>query len=273
MNEDRAPRAIVFGFLALFLLGIGSFALAFHTFPDRLRAPFNLPPPGAANPLAFSGDFENELEGATKDTDQDGIPDIREREVYGTSPYLPDTDSDGFSDKEELDAGEDPNCPRGTDCQAFRFPSAREVEQERIAKSLYESTLAAKLAESGIPGVTDAPAIRNFLRQAGIAEEILGQFDDKALVKIFQESARNPSPPPPTLILPPEGGGKPGAERGIVRGAGSGEGKAGQLPENPTAAQIRELLSGSGIEKSVLEKFNDEQLIGLYKDALKDLQR
>lgn len=265
MSGEKLPKAMSFGFVILFFLGVGSVALAFHTFPDRLRSPFRLVPPSSENPLAFSGDFQDELESSTKDTDQDGIPDVREREVYGTSPYLPDTDSDGLSDKQEIEEGGDPNCPKGTDCLAFRFPSARDVEQEQIIKSLYESTLSAKLAESGIPGLTDAPAIRNFLRQAGISEDILGQFDDKMLVQIFQEAARSSTSTSSPSPLP-------GGE-GVPTVVGTGEGTGGQLPKNPTPSQIRELLTGAGVEKSVLEKFNDEQLVKLYQDTLSTVQK
>ena len=266
MSGEKLPKAMSFGFVILFFLGVGSVALAFHTFPDRLKSPFRLLPPSAENPLAFSGDLQDELESSIKDTDQDGVPDVREREVYGTSPYLPDTDSDGLSDKQEIDEGGDPNCPKGTDCLAFRFPSARDVEQEQIIKSLYESTLSAKLAESGIPGLTDAPAIRNFLRQAGISEDILGQFDDKMLVQIFQESAR--SSMQNSSLTPP-----PSSSTPTSLGSGQQEGREGQLPENPTPNQIRELLTGAGVEKSVLEKFNDEQLVKLYQDTLKTVQK
>ncbi|MCX2982893.1 hypothetical protein EYC98_18685 [Halieaceae bacterium IMCC14734] len=42
------------------------------------------------------------------DDDDDGITDIDEDNFYGTNPLLYDTDSDGFSDKEEILAGSNP---------------------------------------------------------------------------------------------------------------------------------------------------------------------
>lgn len=51
------------------------------------------------------------------DTDGDGLSDFNELYVYGTSPYLKDSDSDTFGDKEEIDGGFDPNCPKGQDCR------------------------------------------------------------------------------------------------------------------------------------------------------------
>jgi len=53
----------------------------------------------------------------TMDTDGDGLTDFNELYVYSTSPYLEDSDSDTFSDKDEIDQGFDPNCPKGQDCR------------------------------------------------------------------------------------------------------------------------------------------------------------
>lgn len=50
------------------------------------------------------------------DTDGDTIPDWEELNIYGTSPYLADSDGDGFNDKQEIDKKTDPNCPEGKEC-------------------------------------------------------------------------------------------------------------------------------------------------------------
>jgi len=50
------------------------------------------------------------------DTDHDGLNDYEELSFYETSPYLPDTDSDGIKDKKEIEQGTDPLCPEGGDC-------------------------------------------------------------------------------------------------------------------------------------------------------------
>lgn len=46
--------------------------------------------------------------GGSGDTDGDGLPDWHESLNLGTSPYLVDTDGDGFGDAEELAMGTDP---------------------------------------------------------------------------------------------------------------------------------------------------------------------
>jgi len=54
------------------------------------------------------------------DTDGDGLSDFEELYIYKTSMYLEDTDSDGYLDKDEVDDGYDPNCPKGVNCREQR---------------------------------------------------------------------------------------------------------------------------------------------------------
>lgn len=60
----------------------------------------------------------NDVEGRLKslDTDHDGLMDWDELNIYTTSPYLSDTDSDGIDDKKEIEKGLDPLCPQGENC-------------------------------------------------------------------------------------------------------------------------------------------------------------
>lgn len=253
MKGGNKSLAVGLGIGTVVLLGIGTFVLALETFPKRLQAPFHLLPAGSLRSATFQGDLT--LSDAlldTKDTDRDGLSDSQELQVYKTSPFLEDSDSDGLNDKGEIDNGEDPNCPKGTDCRALRFPSAREAEQEQVARSLYSSTLIAKLSQLGIPGVSDASTIRTFLKQAGISEEVLKQFDDQTLLSLWQSATQGDSPPTPLPLNPaPQG--------------------SGALPESPPASAIRQLLISSGMDKAVLDKFDDEQLVKVYQDTLKEI--
>ncbi len=63
----------------------------------------------------------------TKDTDHDGLSDYDELYIYRTSPFLEDSDSDGISDKAEIERGTDPNCPEGKTC---RVPRTTQVAGE-----------------------------------------------------------------------------------------------------------------------------------------------
>ncbi|MDD5071485.1 MAG: L,D-transpeptidase family protein [Patescibacteria group bacterium] len=59
--------------------------------------------------LFFS--FFPALANSLPDSDNDGVPDRDEIEIYKTDPFNPDTDGDGYSDWEELNAGYSPHNP------------------------------------------------------------------------------------------------------------------------------------------------------------------
>ncbi len=67
---------------------------------------------------AFEGELEsadseevNTFLTASQDSDNDGLSDDDENDLYGTDPNNPDSDGDSVSDGEEVEAGTDPNNP------------------------------------------------------------------------------------------------------------------------------------------------------------------
>ncbi|MFH1509227.1 MAG: hypothetical protein ABIE68_03620 [bacterium] len=56
-------------------------------------------------------DADTEANQKTSDSDGDRLTDWEENNTYQTSPYLKDTDGDGFDDKTEIDGGFDPLTP------------------------------------------------------------------------------------------------------------------------------------------------------------------
>ncbi len=256
------------GFGIVILMGLGIFVLALTTLPQRLQAPFGLTPKSSLADASFALDSTEALLSETKDTDRDGIPDVQELQVYKTSPFLEDSDSDGFRDKDEIETGNDPNCPKGTDCRTIAFPSVREVQQQELIKKLYDSTVTAKLGKTGVPGISDPASIRGFLRSAGVPEDILVQFDDAALRKMFEEATtqQGVTPSLPPLLTPGDY-----AHSSRLRPPRTGE--ETQLPKNPSLQEIRELLLRAGMDVELLKKFNDEQLLKLYQDTLKDVNK
>ncbi|MDO8505488.1 MAG: hypothetical protein Q7S48_02850 [bacterium] len=241
------------GFGLVILMGLGIFVLALTTLPERLQAPFGLTPKSSLADASFAPDSPEALFAETKDTDRDGIPDVQELQVYKTSPFLEDSDSDGFRDKEEIETGNDPNCPKGKDCRTIAFPSAREVQQQEMIAKLYDSTVTAKLGKTGVPGISDPASIRGFLRSAGVPENILVQFDDSALRRMFEEATAQ------------QGGVNSGAQDPALQDT------SGTLPGNPSPQEIRELLLRAGMDAELLKKFNDEQIVKLYQDTLKEV--
>lgn len=109
----------------------------------------------------------------TRDTDRDGLVDYLETDKYKTSPYLPDSDSDGLTDKEEIDRGSDPNCPEGQTCYAD------------LTEETTEGTAAS--AQTGIsPDLTITPqSIRNLMSQTDMTAEEIAAFSDQDILTEF----------------------------------------------------------------------------------------
>ncbi len=64
--------------------------------------------PAAANPLQENNDADSQGDICDPDDDNDTLSDVDETNLYGTNPFLSDTDSDGFDDPVEIAAGSDP---------------------------------------------------------------------------------------------------------------------------------------------------------------------
>lgn len=138
------------------------------------------------------------------DTDQDGLSDFEEFEFYQTSPYLPDTDSDGVTDRDEITAGTDPLCPEGGTCESgagtgrtsstpvtspiAEAPTASDlllgaIEDTRKDEQVQEIS-EEELAQINLIA-SDPEALRAILLSTGqVTEEQLAQFDDETLLRL-----------------------------------------------------------------------------------------
>jgi len=114
-----------------------------------------------------------------QDTDQDGLSDFDELYVHATSPYLPDSDSDGMTDSAEIDAGKDPNCPEGQDCYFTQTGTATEDSLEEV--DLTEQEKAELILQ--LP----AEQLRELLLEAGVPGETLEQLSDEDLQAMIAE--------------------------------------------------------------------------------------
>lgn len=138
-----------------------------------------------------------ELEASkTKDTDQDGLVDYDERYVYNTSPYIMDSDSDGYDDKQEVYSGNNPNCPTGKSC-GLVAGSAEEVAETSAADALVAGLGDQDLLEAGSVEFDSEQDVETFFQQAtmdqiraaliqsGMTQEELEQIDDETLKAFF----------------------------------------------------------------------------------------
>ncbi|MFA6429209.1 MAG: thrombospondin type 3 repeat-containing protein [Patescibacteria group bacterium] len=128
-----------------------------------------------------------------QDTDRDGLNDYSESNMYLTSPYLEDTDSDGVTDGMEVARGTDPSCPSGTSCAQALVDDAGTTSTAWEPKAGNPAEIAAAVAAgadermnnflSGAPAPdTITPAqMRSLLTQSNLAPagELVGMSDEQ----------------------------------------------------------------------------------------------
>ncbi len=140
-----------------------------------------------------------------RDTDKDGLSDWDELNVYGTSPYLEDSDSDGFIDKQEVDNETDPNCPVGRDCYSSALTNPAGTGDNESTGTEQSSSLNDILNQSGnqgssgvadgseqtvndlLGGDLDAAGLRQLLLEHGMDKAVLDQISDEELLQSFSE--------------------------------------------------------------------------------------
>lgn len=134
----------------------------------------------------------------TKDTDADKLSDYDELYVWKTSPYIQDSDSDGYDDKTEIESGNDPNCPQGTECRGASSVASDNSDSATLPKS-DPLRLLAEPARNQLFGSkpmnfldplsgSSPEELRTMLRQLGVPDEQLKQIDDATLLQLYQES-------------------------------------------------------------------------------------
>lgn len=193
-----------------------------------------------------------------QDTDQDGLSDYQELNVYNTSPYLSDTDSDGLLDKQEIDNSTDPNCPKGQVCSGFYSGetsgtgetggTGASVGDSSVVFSIDDLTadqLRALLLESGQIGQADLDA----LDDETLLVEFKGFLNDNPemkaeLEKSLAESSQASTPTSDTVIN----------------------------PNNYKAEDLRKALIDSGMSADEVNLFSDQELVELYEGALDKVQ-
>lgn len=151
-------------FVFVLFFGIGGTLFGLRNIRASITAPF-------AQNQGQSNALETNLAVATIDTDRDGLYDSDELGVYGTSPFLPDSDSDGVNDADEIEQGKDPNCPEGQTCSY-------------VAPTTGEAAAGSAAANGG----QSANQLRELLRQAGVAASVVDGLSDQALLEAYAKT-------------------------------------------------------------------------------------
>jgi len=182
-GDELQPREHRAGAWILLVVGLAAIGLGIFQFGDTIASPFRV-----ESNYKTADQLEQERLDAmkTKDTDLDGITDFDETYVFNTSPYLDDSDSDGFTDKEELESGNDPNCPEGKVCGPLedRFASPEGVVEAAPATDTSQTEL--EMIDAMLNPTPDQ--IRQLLIDSGVEKSEVDSLDDETLIRLYQES-------------------------------------------------------------------------------------
>ena len=122
-----------------------------------------------------------------KDTDNDGLTDWDELNVYKTSPYIADSDSDGTNDGDEIKKGDDPLCAKGTNCLAAEPAPVKLTNNTSDALNDIPTSTAAIQALTNI----SSAELRQQLIKAGYTEEQLSQLSDDQINQLWQQALQD----------------------------------------------------------------------------------
>ncbi len=176
----------------------------------------------------------------TRDDDQDSINNFQETSIYGTSPYLADTDSDGINDPDEIAAGSDPNCPTNGNC-ASTTPATGDIGNQAV------ENIAPNLANNSN---ISRDAMMTALQKSGVNESTLANVSDSQLRQMYQE-----------LQATTNAGANPIAK--IQDQA--------QAILQMSISEKRELLKESGIAADTVDNFTDDEVNALIEKAVSDI--
>lgn len=217
---------------------------------------------------------------ASLDTDRDGIDDLTELEWTKSSPFLADSDSDGKSDKEEVDAGEDPNCPKGKVCASG--PSSVQPSGTTPARAsdgpssllgaleLFNPSTPAQPVGAATPTDTarsDSAELRRSLERFGVSRRVLDALSDEQLVASYGTMLR-------VVGQTPSGAPSPASD--VLRGAftnalggrtsGSPNFLGQALPTTP--ASVRQFLLQGGLPKGQLDQLDDTTIMQIWEQVI-----
>jgi len=183
-HEER----VAFGFISA--CGVGAVIFGGLSFFSDVKKPFLISYTGPRYVTSAEKESEQTALQRITDTDEDGISDYDELNIFLTSPYIADSDSDGKSDGSEILAGDDPNCPAGKTC------ASTELIQSG-ANSAFLNAQAPEAPETAVPTLDDAVSelqnisvqeVRELLVGAGIEADQIAQLSDEQIMELYQQA-------------------------------------------------------------------------------------
>lgn len=205
LNKNQKIAVAVLAVFALFI-----FIMWGVQFKRNISAPFAYQGSESTANTATGEQTDEDLK--AKDTDKDGLSDYDELYLYKTSPYLEDSDSDGYSDKTEVDSGKDPNCPTGkicsslgTDTTGLESDTSQSQDNSTLDNLLNQfnatgqtgqsttgtSSQSAASSESILSGSVDVATLRQMLLDSGMQKDVLDKISDQELMQSYQEMLKS----------------------------------------------------------------------------------
>lgn len=240
----------------LFLVMLAALVLGFWQINNNIRLPFvwlEQISTDTGNNTNTNLVSTEQLSLMSKDTDKDGLSDYDEVYLYRTSPYLQDTDSDTYLDKQEIETLNDPTCPAHQTC----------------LKSAPSFT-------KGDSSPQTVAELRESLKQAGLKEEDLKTIDDATLLQVYNEVALETGI---TGATTDSGTSNSNAsitnipDQGVTDQSDSGTETAlteeeKQFIKQMSGSELRTFLKQNGINSPELDKVDDSTLKLIVNQAL-----
>ncbi len=176
------------GFVLLLVFALLAVGLGIMQIRNTIYGPFSL---NKSIPLSVKDELDPTVTLKFRDTDKDGLNDFDEIYVYNTSAYLLDSDSDGISDKSELEKGSDPLCAEGKSCEGPIMKGDVTLTNGFASSSLATSGVdpsAVAVQPVDLATMLQNPVeVRKMLVEAGMDVKILDSITDNELLVMVAE--------------------------------------------------------------------------------------
>lgn len=181
------------GLFFVIVCGLGALVFGVQYVWAHMAKPFTIEYNGARLVTGAEKESAEIAQQKASDTDGDQVSDYDELNIFKTSPYLADSDSDGRQDGEEISAGADPNCAEGKTCDNSSLSNSDAAAQTDAADFLKDDAAAAQAEAQRLQASLDAlknipvEQIRSLLINAGASEAELSAMSDEEVRTLYEQ--------------------------------------------------------------------------------------